>query len=127
MRPPESPELVARPSPFTAADVLALLQENDWLIDPPSPEASRWAERASSLLGHYARDLNALAALLRLIFEYDAGRIRQDPDAHAVLARHGAREVIRHLALFLLEPVPLDSDRFKQLVESLKNGLELRS
>src|SRR5450432_124781 len=127
MHPPESPELQSRPNPYTAADILALLQENHWLLELPSPEQTSWATRAAALLGHYAADRAALSAILRLIFEYDAEKIGQLPESHAVLARHGAREVIRHLALFLLEAAPLDSDRFKQLIESLKENLQLRS
>jgi hypothetical protein len=127
MHPPEPPELQPRSNPFTGSDVIFLLQENRWLRESPGPELYAWCERAAALLGHYAADRAALSAILRLIFEYDAGKIIQDTAAHAVLARHGGREVIRHLALFLLEPGSLDSDRFKLLVESLKANLDLRS
>ncbi len=86
-----------------------------------------WADQAASLLGHYAADRDALAAILRLIFAYDAAQIMQQTDSHAVLARHGARDVIRHLALHLLETPRLTSDRFKQLVNQLKGELHLSS
>jgi len=127
MHPPEPPELQPRTNPYVAADVLSLLQENSWLLAQPSSEQSAWAGRAAELLGHYATDRAALSAMLRLIFEYDAKQILQLPESHAVLARHGARDVIRQLALFLLEPAPLDSDRFKHLIEVLKENLQLRS
>jgi nondiscriminating glutamyl-tRNA synthetase len=127
VHPPEPPEFQARPNPYTGADVLSLLHENRWLLDSPSVQQIEWAARAAALLGHYAADRAALDTTLHLIFEYDAEQITQNVDAHAVLARHGARNVIRHLALFLLEPVPLDSDRFKALIESLKENLQLRS
>jgi nondiscriminating glutamyl-tRNA synthetase len=47
-------------------------------------------------------------------------------DSHAVLARHAARDVIRKLALLLLDPAPFTSDRFKEVVTSLKVGLHVR-
>lgn len=127
MHPPEPTELIPRSNPYTGHDVLSLLQENRWLVEQPTPEHSAWSIRSAALLGPYATDRAALSAILRLIFEYDAARIIQDRGAHAVLARHGARDVIRYLALFLLEPGLLDSDRFKLLVESLKENLQLRS
>ncbi len=127
MHPPEPPETHLRPNPYTAADILSLLQENHWLLTQPNASQIAWCTRAAAFLGHYAADRAQLANILHPIFEYDAAQMLQLPESHAVLARHGARDVIRQLALFLLEPAPLDSDRFKQLVESLKDTLELRS
>ncbi len=43
-----------------------------------------------------------------------------------MLARYGARDVVRQIALFLLDPTPFNSDRFKELVTLLKGKLELR-
>jgi glutamyl/glutaminyl-tRNA synthetase len=127
MHPPEPPSSQLRPNPFTGADVLSLLQENHWLLDTPSAAMAAWADQAALLLGHYASDCTALAAILRLIFEYDAAQIMQLTESHAVLARHGARDVIRHLALHLLESPALTSDRFKDLVNKLKEELQLGS
>jgi glutamyl/glutaminyl-tRNA synthetase len=127
MHPPEPPELEPRPNPFTAADVLSILKEKNWLSQEPSPEQIAWSARAASLLGHYAADRAALAQILRLIFEYDASQIMQLTESHAVLARHAARDVVRHLALHLLQPGSLDSDRFKQLVNALKEELQIGS
>ncbi len=127
MHPPEPPELEPRPNPYTGADVLALLHENRWLTGQPSDQQIVWADHAASLLGHYADDRTALAAILRLIFEYDAVRIMQLTDSHAVLARHAARDVVRHLALHLLEPGQLDSDRFKAIINALKDELHVGS
>lgn len=127
MNPPEAPELQPRPNPFTGADVLSLLQENRWLLEQPGTGHSTWADHAASLLGHYATDREGLAATLRLIFEYDAAQIMRLTESHAVLARYGAREVIRHLALHLLEDAPLTSDRFKMLINTLKEELHLGS
>ena len=124
---PETPELQPWLNPFTTADVLELLKENHWLQEAPSVEQSAWSEHAASMLGHYATDRAALGTILRLIFEYNATQILQLAASHAVLARHGARDVIRQLALHLLEDAPLTSDRFKELINKLKEELQLGS
>src|SRR5664279_283813 len=106
----ESPDQQPRLNPFAGVDVLSVLRENRWLLDVPSTALTEWAEQSASLLGHFAIDRAALLTMLRLIFEYDASQIMQLTDSHAVLARHGARDVIRHLALHLLHAEPLTSD-----------------
>jgi len=113
-------------NPFTAADVLSILQEQHWLITEPSPEHLNFCERAAALLGHFATDRIGLAELLRLVFIYDAAQILQTTDSHTVLSRYAARDVIRQLALFLLNPAPFTSDRFKEVVTQLKQSLEVR-
>jgi glutamyl/glutaminyl-tRNA synthetase len=127
MHPLGPPELPPRPNPFKGADVLAILLENRWQQSQPTPEQLAWCDQAGSLLGQFAVDRPALAEILRLIFEFNAAQILQLPDSHAVLARHGARDVIRHLALHLLEPGQLDSDRFKALINQLKEELHVGS
>lgn len=114
-------------NPYSAADVIAILQENHWLATDPTPEQTAWAEHAAQLLGHYAETPAGLANLLRLVFAYDAAEVLQSADAHTVLTRYAARDVIRHLALLLLEPTPFTSERFKQIVAELKEKLEVRS
>jgi glutamyl/glutaminyl-tRNA synthetase len=114
-------------NPYTASDVVTILQENHWLTTDPTPEQIAWAERASQLLGHYAEDRAALTNLLHFVFHYDAAQILQSPDAHAALSRYAARDVIRHLALLLLDPSPFTSERFKQIVTYLKETCGLRS
>ncbi len=109
-----------------ANDVLVVLVQRGWLTTVPTRELTAWCERAASLLGQFAVDAEGLAELLRLVFEYDAAEILNRVDAHAVLARYAARDVIRHLALLLLNPAPLTSDRFKEVVTSLKEDLDLR-
>lgn len=113
-------------NPFTAEDVLSILREHGWLIGEPSPEQVAFAERAASLLGHFALDRTGLDDLLQLVFTYDAADSLRTPEAHAVLTRYAARDVIRELALFLLEPAPFTSDRFKEAVVLLKEKLEIR-
>ena len=116
----------ARENPYTADDVLSILREQNWLTGDATPEHQGFCERAASLLGHFANDRLGLLELLRLIFTFDAAQILRSPEAHAVLSRYAARDVIRLLALFLLDPVPFTSDRFKEVVTQLKEKLELR-
>ena len=113
-------------SSYTANDALGILRQKGWLTTPSAPEQTAWCERAVALLGHYAVDAEGLAELLSLVFEYDAAEILKRVDSHAVLARHAARDVLRKLALLLLDPAPFTSDRFKEVVTSLKVGLHVR-
>jgi Anticodon binding domain len=114
-------------NPFTGADVISILREKRWLISDPTPHQLAWAERAASLLGHYATDCSGLADLLHYIFVYDAQQILQSSEAHASLSRQSARDVIRHLALALLDFPAITSDNFQELVSQLKISLEVRS
>jgi hypothetical protein len=116
----------ARENPYTADDVLAILRERNWFAGDPSPEHRVFCEHAAGMLGHFATDRVGLSELLRLIFSYDAVSILQSLEAHTVLSRYAARDVIRLLALFLLDPVPFTSERFKEVVAQLKEKLELR-
>jgi hypothetical protein len=115
------------PNPYSATDIIALLHENHWLTATPTPGHLVWAARAAQLLGHYAEDRAALANLLRPVFHYDAAQILQSPDAQAAISRYAARDVIRHLALLLLEPAPFTSERFKEVATYLKETCGVRS
>jgi alkylhydroperoxidase family enzyme len=115
------------PNPYTATDIITLLHENQWLTTIPTPEQLAWAERAAQLLGHYAEDRATLANLLRPVFQYDASQILQSPDAQAAISRYAARDVVRHLALFLLEAAPFTSERFKEVATYLKETCGVRS
>src|SRR5258708_24435608 len=127
MLPPEhSDALVAAANPFIAADVLAILRERGWLAAEPSPEQHAWCERAGSMLGGRAADRAALADLLGLVFQYDAREIISRVESHVVLSRYAARDVLRQVALLLLDEAPLTSARFKEIVTALKDGMELR-
>jgi nondiscriminating glutamyl-tRNA synthetase len=128
MSDPGSPETIPPdPIPFSASDILAILKEQTWLTTDPTPEILAWCQRAATLLSHSAANPAELAELLRLVFFYDAAQILQSPESHAVVARIGAREVIRHVALFLLDPTPLTTERFHEIIEFLKTSVGLRS
>ena len=120
------PEHPQRENPYTAEDVLSILQDQKWLTTQPSPEHRLFCERAASFLGPFAADRAALQELLRPLFLYDAAQLLQSPEVHAVLSRYAARDVIRSLALLLLDPAPFTSDRFKEIITELKQNLDLR-
>jgi glutamyl/glutaminyl-tRNA synthetase len=111
---------------FKAADVAAMLNAHSWLAEAPSAAQLAWCERASVLLGPHAADRAALADLLALVFHYDAHEIIARVDSHVVLSRYAARDVVRQLALLLLDSEPLTSERFKEIVTALKEGLDIR-
>lgn len=113
---------------FTGADVAELLQERGWLAGKDTTvEVSEWCERAARMLGGHVHHRADLGELLALIFSYDAAAVLQEVESHAVLARYGAREVVRNIALQLLDGQALDSERLKQLVDRLKETSDLRS
>jgi hypothetical protein len=111
---------------FASADVLAILRERGWLVAEPPPEQNAWCERAAAILGVQVAERGALAELLGLVFHYDAGEIIARVESHIVLSRYAARDVLRQLALHLLDGVPLTSERFKEIVTALKDGMDLR-
>jgi len=113
-------------NPFTAADILSILRERGWLMAEPSLEQRGWCERAASMLGGHAADRAALADLLGLVFQYDAREIISKVESHVVLSRYAARGVLRQVALMLLDGAALTSERFKEIVTALKDGMELR-
>jgi hypothetical protein len=127
MRQQETPNAsTAATSTLTALDVGTILREYGWLTGEPTAEQLAWRERAATLLGPHASGRGQLCDLLALIFHYDAQELLGRVENHVVLSRSGARDVLRHLALLLLEPSPLTSERFKEIVTSLKDGLDLR-
>jgi anticodon-binding protein len=112
-------------NPFTSADMLAILRERGWLTTAPTPEIDAWCGHAAAILGSHAADRAALTELLALVFHYDAQQILARTEAHEVLARYAARDVLRHLALHLLDGAPLNSERFKEIIATLKQQLQL--
>ncbi|MBS1839717.1 MAG: hypothetical protein JSS69_06285 [Acidobacteria bacterium] len=113
-------------NPFTAADVATILKENNWLGGEPDEKQMAWCARAAALLGPHAADRSALFNLLELVFHYDSQTILQGVDAHIVMSRYAARDVLRQLALQLLDGTPLTSERFSEIVAQLKEGLDIR-
>ncbi|HWF38410.1 MAG TPA: hypothetical protein VG322_07820 [Candidatus Acidoferrales bacterium] len=116
---------------FSANDVAEILCERGWLA--PEVESAReadldiWLNRAAELLGPHAADRPAFCALLEPIFLYDAAAALCDPINQDVLARTGAREVIRELANRVLDGGDIDSDRFKEIIEGMKESVPYRS
>src|SRR5712672_2336771 len=111
---------------FTRADVATLLAERGWAVGELSTEHIAWCERAAAILGLHAADLDALAEMLGLVFHYDSREILGRVENHAVLSRYAARDVLRQLALLLLEGGALNSDRFKEIITALKERLDIR-
>ena len=112
-------------NPFSAADVQVILRERGWLTVDPTSEMDAWCGHAAATLGGHVADRAALADLLSLVFHYDALQILARRETHEVLARYAARDVLRHLALLLLDGAPLNSERFKEIITALKQELEL--
>jgi hypothetical protein len=123
----QNPEIeFAAPNKLTAEDVASVLRERGWISSSEiSAEQTAWCERAAFLLGPQAADRESLAGLLRLMFEYDAARAMASIEAHAVMTRYAARDVIRLLARLVLEGGPCTPDRFKEIVTALKERLDL--
>ncbi len=129
-------DLIEEPTPatsnkFTAAEIATILRERGWIQAGREignePALQAWLTRAADLLGPLAPDRATLDSLLGLLFTYDAATILRQTDSHAVLARSGAREVIRELAHRVLEGGEIDSDRFKKIIEALKAAVPYRS
>jgi hypothetical protein len=108
---------------FSAADVNEILRQRSWLKGDVADDDSRetWAARAAFLLGPQSADRAALADLLALVFNYDAPQILRTAASHAVLSREGARDVIRELALAVLEGPAIDSERFSAIISGIKS------
>jgi hypothetical protein len=113
-------------NPFTSVDVCAILRERGWLAGDPTAEQGVWCERAASILGGHVADAAGMADLLGLVFYYDAREILARVESHAVLSRYAARDVLRHVARMLLQGGALTSERFKEFVTAMKEGMDLR-
>ena len=113
-------------NPFSSTDVVGILQQRGWLAGTPSTAQTAWCEKASSMLGPHSASRAALADLLSLIFRYDAAELMTHSETHVTMSRYAARDVLRRLAWLVLERTPFDSERFKEVVTALKEGLEIR-
>ena len=113
-------------NPFKAADVAGILRERGWAAGELSAEQVACCEHAAAILGTQVADREALAELLGLVFHYDSPGILARVESHVVLSRYAARDVLRQLALLLLEGTALTSERFKEIITSLKESLDIR-
>jgi nondiscriminating glutamyl-tRNA synthetase len=120
------PHGVERANLFSAGDVAGIVEENNWLTADPDEKQMAWCVRAAAVLGPQVMDRAALADLLRLVFEYDPRAILQTTEAHVVMSRYAARDVLRQLAMLLLEGPPLTNERFSEIITRLKEGLDIR-
>jgi nondiscriminating glutamyl-tRNA synthetase len=116
---------------FSDADVVEILVERGWFAAGCDSSAdlalTAWLKRAADLLGPHAEDRESLADLLGLVFNYEAAALFRETVSHDVLAREGARDVIRELANRVLEGGDIDSNRFKQIINAIKSVLAQRS
>jgi hypothetical protein len=128
MPPQETPNASAAASnTFTSRDVIEILHAEGWLVGDASPAQLAWCERAAALLGPQVSERCSLAELLHPVFYYSAQELLAMVESHAVLARYAARDVLRHLALLLLDGAPLTSERFKEIVTALKDRVGIGS
>lgn len=122
-----------RPSPFTREDVRAIALRRGWLLPggsldtatstvPEASESSRgeWLDNAAQLLGTQSPDARALESLLERVFEYDARKLLGRAENQAVMAREGARHVLRELAALVLDSAEVNSERYKEIIAELK-------
>ncbi|HKN73930.1 MAG TPA: hypothetical protein VJW94_02035 [Candidatus Acidoferrum sp.] len=128
MPPQENPNASAAASnTYVARDVAEILRAQGWLVGDASPAQLAWCERAAALLGPHVTERRSLADLLQPVFHYSAQELLAKVEAHAVLSRYAARDVLRHLALLLLDGAPLTSERFKEIVTALKDRVGIGS
>src|SRR5260370_3271697 len=113
-------------NPFTGADVAGIVAERGWAAGELSAAQVDWCEHAAAILAAHAADREALAELVGLVFHYDAREILARVESHVVLSRYAARDVLRQLALLLLEGAALNSERLKEIITALKEGLDIR-
>lgn len=123
-----APEPASAPAEnkFSTADIQQILRAHSWLMAEPTAEQIAWCERAAELLGRKSADTTGLEELLSLIFHYDAREILAAMDAHVVLSRYAARDVVRTVANLLLDPAPVTTERFNEIVNELKSQLDIR-
>jgi hypothetical protein len=127
-----APEIVAPASVnrFSAEHVAAILNEHAWLDTSQKNRdhaaLASWLARAAQLLSPHAPDRASLTALLAVVFNYDAAANLREAENQSLLAREGAREVIRELAGRILDGGEVDSDRFKEIIGAMKAALPYR-
>jgi hypothetical protein len=123
---PDREQITPAENQFTATDVAQILRDRRWRTGEFSPNQLAWCEHAAALLGPQSADRAALESLLNLVFHYDAKEILSQVDSHAALSRYAARDALRQLASLLLDPSPLTSDGFRELIDKMKTNLDIR-
>ena len=123
----ETGQAARRASLFSLEDVQAIAARRGWLpcagaAEEDSAAGARleWMAEAAQLLGAQAADSAALEHLLEHAFQYDARGALEQPANQAVMAREGARHVLRELAALVLDSAEVNSDRYKEIVSALK-------
>ena len=111
---------------FKTEDVQSVLLRRGWLQGDASVEQLAWCARAAALLGTQAQDAAALEDLLGLVFHYDAREVLARVETHVVLSRYAARDALRLLAGLLLDPAPLTTEHFREVVDAMKVQLDIR-
>jgi hypothetical protein len=111
---------------FTPTDVAEILRAKNWHCAELSSAQSAWCERAALLLGPHSADRAALETLLSLVFTYNAQEILAHVDSHVVMSRYAARQALRQLATLLLDPAPLSSEHFSEVIDRMKLNLDIR-
>jgi hypothetical protein len=127
-----SSEIAAAPTHrYSPAEIAQILVNRGWLNASKGANEDvplrGWLARAAELLGPHAPTPEVLADLLELVFSYDAAELLRRRESQEVLARAGAREVIRELANRVLDGGELNSDRFKEIIDGLKMAIPYRS
>jgi len=111
---------------FTASDIADILREHNWHAGELTSGQWAWCEHAAALLGPQSTDRATLETLLSLVFHYDAQEVLSHTESHATLSRYAARDVLRQLASLLLDAVPLDSNRLREIIDVMKVNLDVR-
>jgi len=111
---------------FTASDIADILREHNWHAGELTSGQSAWCKHAAALLGPQSTDRATLETLLSLVFHYDAQEVLSHTESHATLSRYAARDVLRQLASLLLDAVPLDSNRLREIIDVMKVNLDVR-
>jgi hypothetical protein len=120
------PESTPLENKFATSDVVQILQEHRWHTGESTEQQSAWCEHAAAMLGPHAANRAQLESLLALVFHFDAREILAQVDSHVVMSRYAARDALRQLASQLLDPAPLTSERFKEVIENMKANLDIR-
>jgi len=121
----ETGQETRRPSAFTAQDVRTIVDRRGWLAavgtsDEFTDPRNEWMAEAAQLLGAQVTEESALESLLDRVFHYDARENLARRENQAVMAREGARQVLRELASLVLDSTEVNSDRYKEIITALK-------